>query len=426
MRLKAYLLSCILMSGLAGCDNGPAMCSCGCGELEDACTCGADVIPLREYPDDGTRLLSLDRKGEYAELDRRGREIAVRFFCARSDREGENFLVSPAAACVTAAMMANVIDDDSRAELIEALAGEDASLEAVNSYWGGVARALDYVRSREYLSIANSLWIGGNVDIHDAVAETLASVYGAGVYAADPASGKTLERMESWVYKWTRGVFSDRLAGVSLPDGLAVLSAVPVSTYWTKEVHFIRDETADFHNADGTVTEISLARPHFFEASYARTDRFEYVSPLSEGTSRIAFLLPAEGVEFTPEEEYDAIMEILDAERTGCMPLVNIPRFEEDFRVDVSGMLVASGLDAGLGSVTQISSFGFSEEGMLPGAVKDMSLLPSGNEDEVKISLPKLKFDRPFYVAVLHRNVGCPILLGKINTLRNLEVSKCF
>ena len=331
--------------------------------------------------------------------------------------DGENSIVSPLNIYLALAMLAEVTDGNSRAQILSLLGAD--GIEALRETAGNLWTA-NYVNDGASACIlADSLWLSDSGSYNSDTLARLAEIYRASAYSGEMGSDALNEALRSWINEQTGSLLAEQASGLSLmPETLlALASTVYFRGAWSDP--FSESSTAEgvFHSPAGDVTCEFLKEGQ--SNNYYTGSGFTAVCKYLDSGYTMWFLLPDEGV--TPEEllQNPDTTEFLISPGTGAesrFVTVNfsLPKFDAASDADLVGALQSLGVtgvfdpsaadftpltdsDAFLSQVKHAARVAVDEEGVTAASytvmmIETTSLPPVEEED--------FTLDRPFLFAV--------------------------
>ena len=352
-----------------------------------------------------------------------------------SGTEGENQAYSPLNVYMALAMLAELTDGESRAQILTLL-GSD-SLEALR----GQANALwnDHYSSDGATNsiLASSLWLDEGVPFDQNTLDTLAETYYASSFQGDLGTEEMNQALQDWLNGQTSGLLQEQIGQLTLdPETLlALATTVYFQAQWDST--FSEEKTAPqtFHSPAGDVTVDFLHRDS--SGYYFWGEHFSAVGlRLANDGGTMWLLLPDEG--YTPEDLLSD-QEALDFLTTGwgwaqgqnLMVHLALPKFDVSSQIDLEDGLRQLGVtdvfDAGLADFSPMlagdaqgifvsqAKHGvrvvIDEEGVTAAAYTMMAMDGAGAPPEEEIDFT---LDRPFLFA-LSDDQGLPLFAGVVN-----------
>lgn len=352
----------------------------------------------------------------------------------------ENLVYSPLNVYMALAMLAELTNGNSRAQILDLLGSPDikALRKQASDLWNA-----NYCNDGAVTSIlASSLWLNENVSFKKAAMDRLAKTYYASSYKGTMGSDAFNKLLQDWLNEQTGGLLKEQTAGEKLaPDTiLALATAVYFRAKWYSE--FAPAWTADktFHGADGD-TLCSFMHKDKSTETYYWGKQFSAVSQSLEQSGSMWFLLPKEGV------SVDKLLG--DSEAMGFLlsptsrsewksqknMLVNlaVPKFDVSSKIKLADGLKALGVTdvfndktadfspmakntdgVYLSKVNHAARVAIDEQGVTAAAYTVMALSGGGMplaKEEIDFVL-----DRPFLFAITGED-GLPLFVGVVNRL---------
>ena len=210
---------------------------------------------------------------------------------------GENKVYSPLNVYMALAMLAEVTDGESRQQILTLLGSE--SIETLRAQAASVWNA-NYSNDGAVTSIlANSLWLNEAVDFNQTTMDSLAQNYYASSFRGQMGSEEFDQALRDWINEQTGGLLEAQADGLSMdPETImALASTIYYRAKWHSEFSEDRTEKGLFHllSSDGATVECDFMHKGGSN-TYYWADQFGAVSLTLEGSGKMWFLLPDEGV----------------------------------------------------------------------------------------------------------------------------------
>ncbi len=345
----------------------------------------------------------------------------------------ENAVLSPVNIYMALAMLAELTDGESRAQLLD-LIGAD-SVEALREQASAVWRACSRDEEEIQSVLASSVWLRDDLGYVQETMDTLANTYYASSYRGEMGSGEINRAIQSWLNEQTRGLLEEQAATIET-DPLTVLllaTTIYYSAQWTDEFNEELNYTDVFHAPSGDV-----------DAEYMYTGRFmDYYSGEGWGAVRLSlrggngmwFILPDEGVSVDALLEDDDVMRLMSAgeadEGEYVRVYFSVPKFDIASQLDLTEGLMELGVtdvfDPDVSDFTPMTTdtdvpiyvseathaarVKIDEEGVEAAAftVLDAPTSMAPSDEEIYFTL-----DRPFLFAISSQD-GLPLFAGVVN-----------
>lgn len=359
---------------------------------------------------------------------------------ALGEAEGDNLVYSPANVYMALALLTELTGGSTRQQLLDALGVEDVALlrEQTHRLW----RQLYYNDEERVTHLANSLWLDQRVDAKQDTLELLAENYFASTYRGEMGSKELDKALRDWANEQTGGLLRDHVEGLSTDpaDVLALLSTVYFRARWYTEFDPAQTGVRDFHNADGTVSNMDFMR-QTSDRTYLWSDQFTAITLALGGSADMTLILPDEGV--TPQEllsDEDVLALLLDRwgvdgsrweGQTVCAEVaLSMPKFDVSSELDLGGQLRDLGITEVFGagadftplsdtaqphltSARHAARVTVDEEGCTATAIVELLYggMPPQPDQRVEFTL-----DRPFLFAITGAE-SMPLFVGVVNHL---------
>ena len=345
----------------------------------------------------------------------------------------ENRTFSPVNVYMALAMLAELTDGESRAQILSLLGSENIeSLRAqANDIWNALYRDDGTAKS----VLASSLWLADDVEFNADTLNTLAENYYASSYRGEMGSDEFNAALQDWLNEQTGGLLSEQVGSVKLsPETvMALATTVDFQSKWDAEFDPDATETGTFHAPGGDVDAEFMHTGR--DGSYYWAENFSAAHISLANGGRMWFILPDEGVsvdELLSGGEYMGMVLDPDGWEDQKYITVNyaVPKFDISSSFDLGDGLKALGItdvfDAAVSDFSPMTDMdgvylsqarhgvrvAIDEEGVT--AVAFTVLAAAGSaappDDEVDFTL-----DRPFIFVVTNENC-LPLFTGVVNT----------
>lgn len=347
----------------------------------------------------------------------------------------KNVVYSPLNVYMALAMLAEMTDGESRAQILSLIGAKDIDSlrEQAHAVWNA-----NYSDDGAVTSIlASSLWMNENVNFNEKTLKTLAENYYASSFKGTMGSADYTKMFQSWLNKQTGGLLKDQINGLELdPETvLALATTIYYRAKWDGEFSKSATNTDVFHAATGDVKCDFMHQTQTF-GTYWWGDNFSAAAKNIEGGGSMTFILPDEGV--TPEQllsDTQAMSFMFSrSEYENSKPIrvnMSVPRFD----VNSNTNLINGLKNLGVNDVFSMSKSDFSpltsdtkmyvnkvdhgarvaidEEGVVATAYTAMMMAgsPMPPENEIDFVL-----DTPF-VFVITGFDGLPLFIGIVNNV---------
>ena len=341
----------------------------------------------------------------------------------------ENRIYSPLNVYMALAMVAETVDGNSRAQILDLLGVSNIRQlrEEATALWQSHYRDDELVTS----VLASSLWLNEKVSLKEERLKAVAEHYYASSYAGAVGTKEFDQALRDWINAQTGGLLQEQVSEISLPPE-AVLTLATTIYYRAKwEGAFQASETKEqiFRGKSGDVTCDFLNKKS--RNVYYWGKQFGAVRLSLEESGGMWLILPDEGVEVSALLKDEQVQQLLlGAPYTDCKELIvdlSMPKFDVSSEIDLTDGLKNLGVtdifDMGksdftplcdealvIGRAVHDARVAVDEEGCTATAVTVMQEAGSSMppKDEVEFTL-----DRPFLFAITSEH-NTPLFLGTV------------
>jgi serine protease inhibitor len=350
-----------------------------------------------------------------------------------------NVILSPIGAALDLSMVLNGAEDQTRHEILAALALSGSDIEAINAANAQLIKLTRAPAKGVDLSVVDSLWVDSRrAKLRPDYVKRVQAAYDAEIADLDFAGPGASGRINSWASRETHGAIPKVIDRIDPAELALLLNAVYFKGIWTHKFDKAKTQPRDFKLEGGSTKQVprmsQAARFDYFETPDMQAIRL----PFGDGNMDMLILLPAISsslgdleTKLTPEHWRSWQGQF--AARPGTLEL---PRFELKSRhrlnealqslgmrrafepgAQLAGMLTShSGQgppqQALLSSVLQLTYWKVDEEGAEAAAVTTTQIRAT------VVARPTRQFhmivDRPFFCAIDDRRSGALLFVGSI------------
>jgi serpin B len=337
----------------------------------------------------------------------------------------ENVMLSPLSLQLALGMLANGVTDEAFAEMASAMGFDDGSIAAMNSYFHKLSAALTEGELDVELALANSIWVQEGFQVNDAFIQTNKDVYKADVSNVNFADPATLDLINSWCDKHTRGTIKEIPLELSGLTRLVLANATYFNGSWT--LPFDKTETGPgvFVTSKGDQQEVNMMKMTKY-LFYTSNEQFQAVElPYGNRSFSMIILLPS---------QESSVDELLGAVEWSNLQLnyypveLSLPKFKTRCHTELIDVLKAVGIrkifeDGALANIADDISIDqflqdmyleVNETGAEASAVTVGMIITAGQE-EPKVNV--MRVDRPFVFAIRENSTGVVLFTGKIGKI---------
>lgn len=351
-----------------------------------------------------------------------------------SGAEGENRVYSPLNVYMALAMLSELTDGETRAQVLDLLGVKD--LKALRAQTSALWNA-NYCDDGALTSIlASSLWLNDTLDFVPKTLDILAETYHASTYQGVMGSDALNKALQNWLNEQTGGLLKEQAGEIELKDDtvLALATTLYYKARWDWEFFDGNNKKEPFHAPNGDLTCEFMHQSG--SSTYYWGEKFSAVPKSLIESGSMWLILPDEGV--TPEallqeqELYDFLSAGHEWSKSKFLVVnLGLPKFDVDSSLDLREGLKSLGIQDAfdpdrsdftpivkdieglfLSQAKHAARVTVDEEGCTAAAFTVMAAAGSAMppDDEVDFQL-----DRPFLFVLTNRD-GLPLFVGVVNT----------
>lgn len=350
-----------------------------------------------------------------------------------TSENNDNRVYSPLNVYMALAMLAEITDGNTRAQILELLDAD--SIESLRTQAHAVWNA-NYSNDGAVTSIlASSLWLNEDVAFKQETLDLLAENYYASSYRGQMGSTEFNKTLQTWLNEQTGGLLEDQIAGIEMTPSTIMALAATIYFQAKWDTAFSESKTIEevFHAANGDVN-CKFMQQEVTYGNYYWGEHFAAVSKSLEGSGNMWFILPDEGVgvqELLTDSETLAFLTVNGDWENYKMLRVNlsVPKFDVNSNLDLAQGLQNLGVtdcfDANTADFTPLDDenpswlskvehgarVAIDEEGVVAAAYTVMmragAAMPPKDEIDFVV-------DRPF-LFVITGSDGLPLFVGVVN-----------
>ena len=335
----------------------------------------------------------------------------------------ENLMISPLSAGIALSILANSVDDETAADVLDLLGQSD--LEALNDYNRTLMINLPVAHDSTTLSLANGIWVSDKYSVPESYATKFYDVFGDHPQSLDFKNKPNAKKvLNGWSDRQTNGMIKE-----ICPDNIDQMeiffaNALYFKSRWKDVFDPKKTKPGKFYGVPGgSYVNVDMMNGKHYIFS-AEVDGIEIAKLLfHENRYSIRFILPKKNtsvIDLVSNEE--KFKEIMSAELHLGYCQMQIPKFKIDGRFMMfdylskylpafaKGHWANCGLESSLKNYTlvQHTSFNIDENGAEAAAVTSNWMIGSNFLDSFVV-------DRPFAFVVTEEKTGTILLAGIVN-----------
>lgn len=347
-----------------------------------------------------------------------------------AELENSNFALSPLSSQFALGLCANGASGNSLSEIKKAL--NMSSVEVMNGLNHKLITELQKLDGGKSLSLANSVWVNQESNIHPSYVRTVSDYYSADVYSADLSANDAVSKINKWCSDKTNDLIDEVL---NQPYGKNYFGILMNVLYFNGKwsVPFDRNNTVvkAFTNSDGSVSNVDMMC-NKLNAIYAHRDGYSRVKlTYGDGSFGMTIILPDDEADLSDAiEKFSSLSagERSVADWYECD--VELPRFnittsvrlneyfenigiKEIFMDDKADFTKLSDTAFSIGEIKQVTSLRVDEEG-----TEAASVTITGATTAVG-PIPQTEFhvNRPFAFVIDETSTGAILMAGCVRKL---------
>ena len=371
--------------------------------------------------------------GQGAHLDNFMKTTAAELL---SDADGENRVYSPLNIYMALAMLAEITDGESRAQILSLLGEENVESlrKTANAVWNA-----NYSNDGAVTSIlASSIWLNEDISFNQATLKKLAEIYYASSYQGEMGSDDLNKALQNWLNEQTGGLLKDQIDSIEMsPDTiLALATTIYFQAKWAEEFQDFLTEKDIFHGAIGD-TSVDFMKQTLIWGNYYWGEKFSATYKELEGSGKMWFILPDENVsidELLANEEALAFLSNANEHKNKKRMQIHlsVPKFDVDSQIDLTKELQSLGItdcfdmqkadfsplltadmDVALSEAKHGARVTIDEDGVTATAYTVMIAAgaPMPPDDQIDFVL-----DRPFIFVIIGSD-NLPLFMGVVNQI---------
>ena len=363
-------------------------------------------------------------------------EMAFLLFEQVDKQKGrENFMISPFSLTNALVMLANGADGNTLKQIKGVLGAKDMSIDKVCKMYRDLDVYLKSVDPETSFANSSSIWIDDKFHVKVDFIRKNKEIFNAEVYNKPLATEKTMNDINSWCDKQTKGHIKDILQNIPSQDSrMLLMNALYFKGAWAET--FDKDSTKDdyFTNSDGSKSKVKMMHQTTdLRACVCKGVDMVMFPYGEEGDFYMEIILPHKG------ENLDTSMKNLRSEHVDKMESyassykvnISMPRMELRCETSLNSSLKALGMsdafannanfskisdnDLYVSDIHQTTYIKVDEEGTEAAAETDEILKCK----EIVVNQETLEFNmnRPFLYLIREKITGTILFMGKVRKL---------
>ena len=346
-----------------------------------------------------------------------------------ADKSGKSFVYSPLSITYVLSMVNAASEGTTRTEMQNTLGFGNREIKDVNDFCKTLIDGLPRVDTSVQIHIANAIYVNKKNTLKKQFLQDMKGYYGANAESLDFSSSKTLNRINDWCKKKTKGLIPEILSEVN-PDAVSyLLNAIYFKAAWTYPFKERYTQIETFTTEKGQEKKLPMMQ-QTDEFRYMKNNFFAAVDlPYGDGKWRMTVILPQKGKNVSDAIDFLAIggmsflshMQSRDVSR-------KMPRFEtESTTEDLIGTMKKMGIirafdesqaeirnmcnrDVYISRMLQKAHIKVDEKGSKAAAVTSVEIVTlSASMDPPEV----FHADHPFVYVIRESSSGVILFVGK-------------
>ena len=345
------------------------------------------------------------------------------------DKSGKSFIYSPLSITYVLSMVNAAAEGATERELEQTLGFHQGGIKAVNEFCKTLIDSLPKIDQKVQLNIANAIFVNKDYRLLKPYQKDMQKYYDALAESLDFSSKKSLDRINDWCNKKTKGMIPGILDELNPLAVSYLLNAIYFKAQWTEQFKERNTSNETFTTAEGPIKIPLMWQSEFFK--YMKNDVFAAVDlPYGNGQWSMTVMLPEKG------KSADDVIDYLAKNGTSFTNQMRrrevdlkLPRFEtesttEDLVKTMKKMGISRVFGNGaeitnmcrealyIGMMLQKARIKVNETGSEAAAVTEVEVFllsaPLHSEDPVVFHA-----DHPFVYAIREASTGVILFVGK-------------
>ena len=259
----------------------------------------------------------------------------------------KNMMVSPTSIAMALAMTYNGADRTTKEAMAKTLGVSDLDLKEFNQSNLDLKKSLTKTDKKITLSIANSLWADKRIQFKKEFVNANKKYYSAQVSTLDFASPKSVNTINQWVSKSTKGKIPKIIDQIGEDVIAYLINAIYFKADWQKAFDKKLTSPKIFYCLDGTKKEHPMMHQEN-RFPYFETDKFQAIGlPYRNNAMSMYIFLPREKSstpEFLKQLNYENWQKWLPQFRLTNGD-ITLPKFKLEFGKSLKDILKAMGME---------------------------------------------------------------------------------
>lgn len=342
----------------------------------------------------------------------------------------QSTVISPVSVSYLMAMLANGANGQTKTDIMKALQLTDNDFDEMNALYRMMIQRCGSLDKETTLRIANYFAMNKDVELKDAYANNMKTIYNAGIESLDFTSPKTTAHINNWCKKNTNGMIPSIINNVDANATAYIMNAIFFNGTWADKFNKSNTKNENFKGYTRDITMVPMMHKSD-KLLYWANDIYAAVRiPYGNGSYTMTVMLPNEGKSIDEMlksmEDADFTAWRQDAEQ--CIVDLKLPRFTTEADVTLNNIISELGAanifsskadfkniantNMFVSQMFQKAKIEVSEEGTkaaaVTAAIMTMSALPTEEPKHVTFHA-----NRPFVYMITEANTNAIFFMGQ-------------
>lgn len=342
----------------------------------------------------------------------------------------QSTVISPVSVSYLMAMLANGANGQTKTDIMKALQLTDNDLDEMDALYRMMIQRCGSLDKETTLRIANYFAMNKDVELKDAYANNMKTIFNAGIESLDFTSPKTTAHINNWYKKNTNGMIPSIINNVDANATAYIMNAIFFNGTWADKFNKSNTKNENFKGYTRDITMVPMMHKSD-KLLYWANDMYAAVRiPYGNGSYTMTVMLPNEGKSIDEMlksmENADFTAWRQDAEQ--CIVDLKLPRFTTEADVTLNNIISELGAanifsskadfkniantNMFVSQMFQKAKIEVSEEGTkaaaVTAAIMTMSALPTEEPKHVTFHA-----NRPFVYMITEANTNAIFFMGQ-------------
>lgn len=388
-------------------------------------SCSKNDEPLPKDP------VPIDLTQDQVALIESGNSFAFDIFnrVLESAGENENVMISPLSISYALSMTVNGANGETRDAMLDALRLKGISIDAINSSYKNLTRALLSVDKRVLMSIANSVWIENDFTVKKNFTDILTNFYDADAKTFDINDASAPDKINTWIEENTNGLIKKMIDKLNDNTVMLLINAIYFKGKWKSQFDESKTIPMPFYKSAANQINVPMMKQktdfNLFAGNGFKMAEFPY----GQGNFVMDVILPDEpgglsnAIASLSDESFTAWLNQMNERETD----VTFPRFKFGFKKKLKDVLTDMGMGIAFTDAADLSNI-TDKYDLLINDVTHQTFIETNEEgteaaaatvvDIGVTSMPpaalEFKMDHPFIYIIRESTTNSIIFMGRV------------